>query len=164
MEQRVPSPVSSPAYEHHHSHHPLHTSSAPKLLASLYPSQGFLHPALSTQFPLPPHLQNYQDPFRPRSGSLLSLGSTGSSYRPERSPSRESTSSHDSLPRASPVGYMPESPSPSPPNENSSKLLGLLKGTAQSPFSGLFCKPPKPDMPVPVRKGQFWRLRIGASW
>ena len=152
---RVPSPVtSSPtAYDHH----PLH---AHKHLASLYSSQGFLHPALShqlQQFPLPPHLQNIHDPFRPRSGSLLSLGSTGSSYRPERSPSRESTSSHDSLPRASPVpgGYTPESPSPSPPNE-SSKLLNLLKGTSQSPFSGLFNKPANPDMPVPVsRKGSF---------
>ena len=143
MDERLPSPASSPLpHDQTHAH-----ASAARILQNFYHQQqqhgGFLHPAL-TRFTaavaaLPPHLQAHEQ-FRSRSGSLLSLGSTASSHRPERSPSRESSCSQESLPRASPVGYMPESPSPSPPNE-SSKLFGLLKGTAQTPFSGLFNKP-----------------------
>ena len=149
MDDHLPSPASSPLPHDQQTH-----NQTARFLQFYHQQQqqhgGFIHPALTRYSAaaaaaaaavgaLPAHLQAHEQ-FRSRSGSLLSLGSTASSHRPERSPSRESSCSQESLPRASPVGYMPESPSPSPPSE-SSKLFGLLKGTAQSPYTGLFSKP-----------------------
>ena len=74
---------------------------------------------------------------RPRSGSVVSLGSTGSSIRDSYSPSHESSTSHDSFSRGSPAS-VGSSPSPSPPAHEGSKLFGILKGTMSSPYSNYF--------------------------
>jgi hypothetical protein len=74
---------------------------------------------------------------RPRSGSVVSLGSTGSSFRDSYSPSHESSTSHDSFSRGSPAS-VGSSPSPSPPAHENSKLFGILKGTVTSPYSSYF--------------------------
>lgn len=104
---------------------------------------------------------------RPRSGSVASLGSTGSSLRDSYSPSHDSTVSHDSLSRDSPAS-IGSSPSPSPPTHESSKLFGLLKGTMASPYGSFFTPPPPPPQAFqppqqPSRFPRTWCVSRGAS-
>ena len=135
MEQ-IPSPVPSPTTAGPPNYSEMSTGNA-KILQNLLYGHAYLpNPYTSAAY--------MDDPFRPRSGSLLSLGSTGSSHRTERSPSRESNSSHESLLRASPISLAPESPSPSPPTSGESKLFNILKGNLSSPYSSLFSNKPQP--------------------
>ena len=84
--------------------------------------------------PTPSHESRRHNPIhRPRSGSVISLGSTGSSVRDSYSPSYESSTSHDSFSHGSPASVR-SSPSPSPPAHEGSKLFGILKGTMSSQY------------------------------
>lgn len=140
---QIPSPSPSPTSGFppmtHNPHGLLMHTDRPKFLQSIICGRGYMNGFYPVSNPYQQYYFDPSDPFRQRSGSLQSMGSTASSHRPERSPSRESTSSHESVMRASPISIPEESPSPSPPSEESeSKLLSLLKGSVQSPYSNLF--------------------------
>ena len=126
-------------HHHHHHHHSYHQANTASSMTTTHvidqpPSMGISRVAVAP-------------PLRPRSGSVVSLGSTGSSLRDSYSPSHDSTTSPDgSLSRASPAS-LTSSPSPSPPatgpapSQEGSKLFGLLKGTVASPYGGFFNSP-----------------------